>query len=60
VTARDIPGQNREAADAAPPANRAERRGRGRKPPAAHGHGKVQGPKFTGPAPRTYQNRKAG
>jgi hypothetical protein len=43
----------------AQPANRAERRGRGKQAaPAPTGHGKVHGSKFTGPAPRQYHNRK--
>jgi hypothetical protein len=63
MTARDIPGPDgphpQEAAEA-PPLNRAERRGKARKAGAPAGHGKVQGPKFGGPMPRQYQNRKHG
>jgi hypothetical protein len=57
MTARHVPAQQ----PAAPPANRAERRARGKRtavPPA--GRGKVQGSKFGGPAPRQYQARKHG
>jgi hypothetical protein len=49
------------ARDTEPPANRAERRGHGKKKgPAPHGHGKVRGARFSGPAPRQYQARKGG
>jgi len=60
MTARDIPGPDREAADDAPPANRAERRGKARKAAPPTGYGKLRGAKPSGPAPRQYQNRKHG
>jgi hypothetical protein len=59
MTARDIPGPDGPEQPPAP-ANRAERRGKARKAPGPSGHGKVRAPKFTGPAPKQYQNRKHG
>ena len=60
MTARDVPDPDRREADDAPPANRAERRGQARKAAAPAGYGKVRRAKFSGPAPRQYQNRKHG
>jgi hypothetical protein len=60
MTARDTPDPDRQEADEAPPTNRAERRGKARKDGAPSGYGKVRAPKFTGPTPRQYQNRKHG
>jgi hypothetical protein len=55
------PSPEQPAEDAEPPANRAERRGRGKKKgPAPQGHGKVQGGAFDAPAKRQYQLRKHG
>jgi hypothetical protein len=67
MTARHGPGHGTGsatpavAANAAPPTNRAERRGHGRKAATGGGgFGKVRGTKFDGPAPRQYQVRKHG
>jgi hypothetical protein len=60
MTARDVPGRSAGDPDAGRPLNRAERRGRARKATAPSGHGKVQGSKFGGNAPRQYQNRRHG
>jgi hypothetical protein len=63
MTARDIPdpdASESQEPDEAPPMNRAERRAKARKTAAPDSYGKVRGVKFTGPAPRQYQNRKHG
>jgi hypothetical protein len=66
MTAHDTPGPDgpdgpdRQEADEAPPMNRAERRGKGRKAAESTGYGKIRGSKFSGSAKRQYQNRKHG